>query len=243
MSLTEKLTSRFAIKFYIVASGLFILVFVIDSVIMPIIVHSSSEITIPDVTGKKANIAIDILLEAGLEPQVHDTMPHPKIAPGNVVLQNPVAGAVVREGRNVYLSVSGGEAYIIMPNLRGRSLRDARITLEQMELRLGKVSYEASSLPAETIVSQNVPSGKKVRKNVMIEIGVSGGTDIEIEIPYLIGFNLDEAQQRLLGGGLRMGTVSYRKDNNLLPNTVVGQDPVAGNPAAPNSPVNVVVSH
>jgi serine/threonine-protein kinase len=243
MSLKEKLSSRLAIKFYIVASGLFIFVFVMDTLLMPMLVHSRSVIMIPDVTGKKASVAVDILSEAGLEPQVHDTMPHPKIAPGNVVLQNPVAGAVVREGRNVYLSVSGGEAYLIMPNLRGRSLRDARITLEQMDLRLGKVSYEASALPAETVVSQNVSAGKKVRKNVMIEIAVSGGTDIEIEIPYVVGFNLDEAQQRLLEGGLRLGAVSYTKSSNLLPNTVVSQDPVAGNPAAPNSPVNLVVSH
>lgn len=243
MSLKEKLKSRLAIKFYIVASSLFIFVFVMDSVIMPVFVHSRSEITIPDVTGKKAEAAMSILLDAGLEPQVHDTMPHPKVAPGNVVLQNPVAGAVVREGRNVYLSVSGGEAYVIMPNLRGRSLRDARITLGQMDLKLGKVSYEASDLPAETIVSQNVASGKKVRKNVVVEITVSGGTDIEIEIPYLVGFNLEEAQQRLLEGGLRMGTVSYTKSSNFLPNTVLSQDPVAGNPAAPNTPVNLVVSH
>lgn len=243
MPLKEKLTSRIAIKFYIVASGLFIFVFVMDSLVMPLLVHSRSETMIPDVTGKSANVAMDILLEAGLEPHVHDTMAHAKIAPGNVVLQNPVSGAVVREGRNVYLSISGGEAHIVMPNLRGRSLRDARITLEQMELRVGKVSYEASSLPAETIVSQNIPPGKRVRKNIMIEIGVSGGTDIAIEIPYVVGFNLDEAQQRLLESGVRLGTVSYTKSSNLLPNTVVSQDPVAGNPAAPNSAVNLIVSH
>ncbi|MBE0643292.1 MAG: PASTA domain-containing protein [Bacteroidetes bacterium] len=243
MPLKEKLTSRLAIKFYIIISSLFILVFVLDSVVMPLLVHSRDDVKIPDVTGKKATAAMDILLEAGLEPQVHDTMPHPKIAPGNVVLQNPVAGAVVREGRNVYLTISGGEARITMPNLRGRSLRDARITLEQLDLRLGMVTYEASELPAETIVSQSVPPGKKVRKNQMIEIAVSGGSDIEIEIPYVVGFNLDEAQQRLLEGGLRLGTVTYKESSNLLPNTVMNQTPVAGDPAAPNTPVNLVVSH
>ena len=127
MSLKEKLTSRLAIKFYIIISSLFIILFVLDSAVMPLIVHSRAEIKIPDVTGKKTMVAMEMLLNAGLEPQVHDTMPHPKIAPGNIVLQNPVAGSVVREGRNVYLTISGGEARIAMPNLRGRSLRDALV--------------------------------------------------------------------------------------------------------------------
>ena len=78
---------------------------------------------------------------------------------------------------------------------------------------------------------------------MMIEIKVSGGANMEIVIPYVIGFNLDEAQKRLLEGGLRVGSVSYRKSDALLPNTVVGQDPVAGEPAAPNTPVNLVVAH
>ena len=243
MPLKEKLTSRLAITIYLVLSGLFLVAFVLDAVIRPMIVHSRGEITIPDVTGTQATVAMDELLALDLQPQIHDTMPHPKIAPGNIVFQNPVAGSVVREGRNVYLSVSGGERRIMMPNLRGRSLRDARITLEQMDLRVGMVSYEASELPAETVISQNVPAGKPVRLNQVIEITVSGGTDIEIEIPYVIGFSLDEAQQRLLEGGLRLGTVGYRKSDNLLPNTVIGQDPAAGNPAAPNTPVNLVVAH
>lgn len=243
MALKEKLTSRLAIKIYIVLSSLFILAFVVDAVIMPAIVHSRGEITIPDVTGKKADAAVMMLMELDLQPQIHDTMPHPKIAPGSIVFQNPVAGAVVREGRNVYLSVSGGERSIIMPNLRGRSLRDARMTLEQMDLRVGMLSYEASDLPAETVIAQNVAPGKSVRPNQVIEITVSGGSDIEMEIPYVIGFSLDEAQQRLLEGGLRLGAVSYRKSDNLLPNTIIGQDPVAGTPAAPNTPVNLVVAH
>lgn len=243
MALKEKLTSRLAIKIYIVLSSLFILAFVLDAVIMPAIVHSRGEITIPDVTGKKTDAAMAMLAQLDLQPMIHDTMPHPKIEPGSVVFQNPVAGSVVREGRNVYLSVSGGERRIVMPNLRGRSLRDARITLEQMDLRVGMVSYEASDLPAETVVAQNVAPGKRVRANQVIEITVSGGTDIEIEIPYVIGFNLEEAQQRLLEGGLRLGAVSYKKSDIYLPNTVLGQDPAAGNPAAPNTPVNLVVAH
>ncbi|MBR9979139.1 MAG: PASTA domain-containing protein [Bacteroidetes bacterium] len=243
MSLKEKLTSRLAVKIYIVLSSLFIAVFIIDTVIMPALVHTRSEITVPDVTEKTPDAAIRRLLDLELQPQLHDTVAHPTIAPGLVVYQDPVPGAIVRTKRNVYLSVSGGESTLIMPNLRGRSLRDARITMEQMNLRIGKINYEASELPAETIIAQNISAGKSVRKNQAIEITVSGGSDIEIEIPYVIGFHLDEAQQLLLEGGLRTGTVHYKESSNYLPNTVIGQEPQAGLPARPNSPVDLTVVH
>jgi serine/threonine-protein kinase len=243
MALKEKLTSRLAVKIYIVLSSLFILVFAVDAWVMPGLVHSRGEITIPDVTGKTTDEAIALLENLDLKPQVYDTAPHPKIPPGHVVYQNPVAASVVREGRNVYLTVSGGEERIAMPNLRGRSLRDARITVEQMELRIGKVTYEASELPAESVVSQNVPAGKRVPKNIAIEITVSGGSDIEVEVPYVVGLNLDEAQQKLLESGLRLGTVTYRENSSFLPNTILAQSPLAGDPVAPNGAVNLTVAH
>lgn len=242
MSLKEKLSSRLAIKIYIVLASLFILVFILDVLIMPALVHSRDEIRIPDVTGKPVEAAMAQLTAADLKPQVLDTAPHPKIKPGNVVYQDPVANSVVREGRNVYLTVSGGEERLAMPNLRGRSLRDARITLEQLNLTIGKVSYEASELPAETVVSQSIAPGKRVRKTAVIEIVVSGGSDIQVEIPYVVGLMLDEAQAALLENGLRVGTITYSENSNWIPNTVIGQSPTAGDPIAPNAPVNLTVT-
>ncbi|MCB2205115.1 PASTA domain-containing protein [bacterium] len=243
MALKDKLTSRLAIKIYIVLSSLFILMFIADAWIMPALVHSRDEITIPDVTGKKAEAAMALLESKDLKPQIYDTASHPDIPPGHVAFQDPVANSVVREGRNVYLTVSGGEERIAMPNLRGRSLRDARITLEQMEFRIGKVSYEPSDLPAESVVSQNIAPGKRVPKNSVVEITVSGGSDIEVEIPYLVALSLDEAQQKLLESGLRLGKVSYSENSSFLPNTVLAQDPLAGDPIAPNGAVNLTVAH
>lgn len=242
MSLKEKLTSRLAVKVYIVLSSLFILVFIMDAWVMPAIVHSRDEIKIPDVTEMKLDDAMAKLEALDLKPQVLDTAPHPTTPPGHVSFQDPVAGSVVREGRNVYLTVSGGEERIAMPNLRGRSLRDARITLEQMDLNLGLISYEASDLPAETVISQSIPAGKRVSKKSTIEITVSGGSDIEVEIPYVIGLLLDDAQQKLIETGLRVGTITYTENSNWVPTTVMAQDPTAGNPAAPNTPVNLTVT-
>jgi eukaryotic-like serine/threonine-protein kinase len=210
---------------------------------MPAVVHSRSEISIPDVRGKRADEAVRLIEAASLTPIIVDTLAHPKIEMNHSVYMNPVPGNVVREGRNVFLTVSGGEERITMPDLIGRSLRDARIALEHMELRIGKISYEASDMPPETVVRQNTPAGRPIRKNTIIEITVSGGENAEIEVPYIIGLSLDDAQRKLLDNGLRPGMIQYRQSKSLLPNTVIGQNPDAGALAAPNASVDITVVH
>jgi beta-lactam-binding protein with PASTA domain len=243
MSLKERLTSQLAVKLYIVLSSAFILLFILDAWIMPAIVHSRSEITIPDVRGKRVDEALRILSAARLNPAVTDTVAHPKIETNHIVYMNPVSGNVVRTGRNVFLTVSGGEARLEMPDIKGRSLRDARIAVEGLDLHVGKITYQASEMPAETVIGQNIPPGRKIRKNTIIEIIVSGGESVQIDVPYVIGLALDEAQRRLLENGLRPGAIQYRESKSLLPNTVVGQSPEAGSLIAPNANVDLTVVH
>ena len=242
MSLKEKLTSRLAIKLYIILSSIFIVVFILDAWIMPMLVHSRSEIMIPNVAGKRADEAMRILDDADLTPIVLDTVAHPKIETNHVVYQDPIAGNIVREGRNVFLTVSGGEERIIMPNLAGRSLRDARIALEHLDLKVGKISYEASDMPPETVVRQTVAPGKRIRRNAVIEVIVSGGENAQVEIPYVIGLNLEDAQRKLIDNGLRPGAIQYRQSNSWVPSTVIGQSPPAGDFIAPNALIDLTVT-
>ncbi len=243
MSLKEKLRSQLAVKIYIAASSAFILLFVLDAWVMPAIVHSRAEIAIPDVRGKNAAEAMRILRNADLTPVVTDTVAHERIRVDHVVFQNPPGKTIVREGRNVYLTVSGGEERIAMPNLRGRSLRDARITLELANLKVGNIAYESSELPPETVTGQSIPPGKTVRKNSTIGITVSGGASTEMEVPDVVNLSLDQAQQLLIQSGLRPGAVNYRQSNTLMPNTVIAQSPAAGTVVAPNTAIDLTVVH
>ena len=98
-------------------------------------------------------------------------------------------------------------------------------------------------MPAETVVGQTVSPGRNIRRNTVIEVIVSGGESAQVEVPYVIGLSLDEAQKKLLDNGLRAGAIQYRQSKSLLPNTVIGQSPPAGEFAAPNALVYITVVH
>lgn len=236
--------SRFVHISLIVVLSLIVLLFILDVIILPWIIHSGAEVQIPNVVGQTLQDATTILENAGLKPVLSGQTKSDKIKPGHVVIQNPAAKSVVREGRNIYLTISGGEEEIQMPNLRGRSLRDTKFTLERYDLQIGTIIYEASELPEETVIAQSIPVGNQVKKNSIVSITVSSGKQVlQIGVPYIVGLNLQEAQNRLSESGLRVGTITYKKSSELLPNTVISQSPRAGEMVDANTPIDVTIVH
>ncbi len=242
--MSEGLRSRTAAKVYITLAGLFIAGFLLDHFILPWIIHSGDEIPVPNVIGKPMAEAVRILEAQQLVARKSVVQPSYKYPQGTVIMTNPPPGNIVREGRNIYLTISGGGPQVTMPNLRGHSLRDARITLEHYDLRIGKITYDPSSQPEETIISQSIPPGKNVAKGSVVDLSVSGGEgSLQVSVPYVIGLSLEEAQTRLMENGLRLGKITYKSSMDLLPNTVIAQMPRAGDMVDVGTPIDVTLVH
>ena len=186
--------------------------------------------TVPNVDGVSKDSAFSILKNASLEPVLSDTRTDSRYPPGTVVQQVPSAESVVKPGRRVYLSVSGGEVLVTAPQLRGLSTRDARFTLERYNLQFGSTTYATSeTYPENTIVDQSVHAGSKVSRGSPVNVTVSRGmmTD-EIAVPEVLGKSINEATDVLKRKGLKVGNITYHVSENLLPNTVVEQYPRPG---------------
>lgn len=208
--------------------GVFVVVlFIVDSFIMPYYVNKGGTMTVPKVVGMKEDVARRILDSLHLEPKRGDIRQDPSYPEGYVILQNPAPDQVVKNGRRVYLTISGGEQDVFVPALRGRSIRDAKFALDRAGLRQGAIQYQVSlELPEGTIISQDLSAGAKVKKGTYVSVMVSAGESIDsIYVPSLVGKTLSEAQKILKDKGLRAGNITYQINDELLPNTVIDQLP------------------
>jgi serine/threonine-protein kinase len=221
-------------------AGLFVL---LNYVLLPAYVNQGGTLNVPSVVGLPFERARAVLDSIGLQPVQADTRSDPKQPVGTVVAQNPQQDALVKHGRRVYLSVSGGEALVVVPPLRGRSLRDARFTLECNGLILGEVTYAASeTYPENTIVDQSAQPGTRMPKGSSVGITVSRGKATpEVIVPQLVGKTVIEAQRVLGKAGLRLGNVTYQISYDLLPNTVVDQFPRSGESVPDSQAVDLFV--
>ncbi len=221
-----------------------VLLFIIDSFIMPYYVNKGGTQIVPKVVGMKEEEAKKKLESLHLEPKRGEIRQDPSYPEGYVIVQNPAPEQTVKSGRRIYLTISGGEQDVIVPSLRGRSIRDAKFALDRAALKQGAIQYQVSiELPEGTIVTQDISAGSKVKKNTYISVIVSAGESIDsIYIPSLIGKTLGDAQKILKEKGLQPGNITYQINDELLPNTIIDQLPRANEVVTTQKNVDLFVS-
>ncbi|MEW6512104.1 MAG: PASTA domain-containing protein [Bacteroidota bacterium] len=230
-------------KLLLVAAACIALFILLNSVLLPLYVNRQRTLPVPGVTGLPLQQAKDLLVKEGLEPVEADTRADPDQPVGTVVFQNPAASSMVKEGRRVYLTVSGGEIRVTVPQLRGRSLRDAKFALERYGLKLGGMAFERSDqYPENTIVAQSVPPDARIPRGSRVSITVSSGAGTGgTSVPNIVGKTVSEAERILQAAGLNVGNITYQQSYELIPNTVVEQFPRAGEAVPAGKAVDLFV--
>jgi eukaryotic-like serine/threonine-protein kinase len=220
------------------------IVLLMNNIVMPLYTEQGRITTVPAVVGLNVENAREVLTQAGLTPREAETRVDKQYPIGSVAVQNPPAGAEVKFGRGVYLTISGGEPLVRVPALRGKSLRDARFTLERTALNLGNIFYQQSQeFPENTIIDQAVAEGTEVKNGSKINVTVSQGRDSnKLPVPNVTLKSLTEAQKIFAQIGFQVGTITYQISSDLLPNTVLDQSPKAGELLSLDQPVNLVVA-
>lgn len=231
-------------KLGIIFGALFVLFFLFNNVLMPLYVKQSETVEVPNVTGMNFRDAKRTIEEAGLEVKQGENRYDETKPIGMILDQNPPPGQDVKVGRRIYLYPCGGEQLIEVPKLTGRSLRDARFTLEQRGLEIGDVVTKFSNeYPDESIISQIIQPGSKVKRNSQIDLIVSNGPEIgSLRVPDLVGKTLDEARKIIIDSKLKIGKITYQASSDVTPGKVLDQYPKKDKSANETTAVDLFIS-
>ena len=222
--------------------GIAVIIILLDNLFMPWYV-SSAETTVPTVINMKETDARATLEQAGFEVVISDTSFGLEYPAGTIFLQKPDAGKVVKEGRTIYLFVSGGDKIVNVPLLKGKSIIDAKFALERIGLKLGRVERIFSNQPEDMIFDQQYAAGTPLKQGEMVGISVSAGRGGgSIVVPDLIGKSLLDAKLILNDSSLVVGKVNYQPSSTLLPNTILDQYPSSGNRLSTGDAVDLFVT-
>ncbi|MBI3004420.1 MAG: PASTA domain-containing protein [Ignavibacteriales bacterium] len=233
------------LKYSLVGFLVFLFLFLLmDNLVMPLYVQQGKSTRVPSVLGLPVEEARKVMTDSGLEFKETEPKADKEYPVGTVAFQNPAPGAEVKFGRNVYLTVSGGELLVLVPSLRGKSIRDGTFTLERFGLALGEITYQVSQdFPENTIIDQGIPTGTNVRKGSRIDIVVSQGKSVDrLPVPKVIMKTLTEAERAVVQQGFRVGNITYQVNLDLLPNTVIDQYPRSGEIAASGTAIDLFVT-
>lgn len=241
---TTSSKSRFLKRSVIILLVVLGLFFLVDDILMPWYVQQGYTTKVPNVVGMTLDEALKVLAESGLEGKKAEERLDKLYPIGTISLQNPLPGTEVKFGRGVYLTVSGGEPKVMVPSLRGRTVRDATFALERVGLTLGMIRYEVSpDFPVNTIMEQEIPESTSVATGTNINVVVSQGPSREqVPVPDVVKKALKDGERILLQAGFTIGNVVYQPNPDLLPNTIVDQFPRAGEMVPAGQAVDLVVT-
>ena len=221
------------------------LYFLFDSAIMPYMAGKfKGTVHVPGLVSLPPEQAKAILDKNGLIYMLDSTGDYSTdVAAGRILTQYPETGTEVKKGRRIWVKISKGLKSVVLPSLRGLSLRQAEITLQQLGLKVGRVrEVRNGTIPAGAVIGTQPGAKSTLSKSSEVNIELSQGTDAEPSgLPSLTGMSLGQAKDRLKGLGLTLGKITYKKDGRSLPNTVLSQSPDAGTEAK-GKPVDLVVS-
>ncbi len=216
----------------------------VDTVIMPYFTRKAIEVEVPDIVDMTPTQARRKLSRFGLRLKLQDPRWDNSIQEGHLVFQNPLAFSRVKPNRTVYAVPSKGNRRYEVPNLQGKSLRQARLWVDQSELEIGEIVEEASARVKEGFVISHFPSpGSNVDAGTVFSMTVSTGPKRAlVAVPNMIGMRLATAQRRLRSLGLNGDDVRYEFSTAYETDIVIRQTPLAGEVAKRGSRVQLVVS-
>lgn len=221
-------------KFLLLIIGLLgiggVLLLGINFMVLPSIIHGNKVVTMPDVRGMSVTGAGTQLRPIGLDVEVARQRAHPTIPEGMILDQIPGPSARIRGGRMVRVVTSSGPPAGAVPRLVGLSLRQAEITLQRENYRLGRVLHVRRTGVTEPVVDyQNPVPGIDLYKGAVVDLVVAEPAATELlRMPDLRGAPLYQARQAIADAGFILAPVTYERTSRTAPNLVLSQYPEAG---------------
>lgn len=203
------------------------------------------EVVVPGIVGMDINEAnnelkkVNLVMEVSKEKQYSD-----EFEKDEIMFQDPAKGQKVKEGRHINVILSLGSEKIKVPDVVGKDLSTAEITISNEGFEIGTIDPVYDDKYKEGyIISQDPRAGTRVEKNSKIDLMVSKGeTPDKVAMPDLLGRTLEEAQKLIEENNLVLGDVKKKESDKYLANQVMEQDTKAGVMVEEETTVNLVVS-
>lgn len=211
--------------------------------------HHGEGMPVPKLKGLPIAKAIQLLEEQGLRYQINDSIYLIDQAPGTIVEQDPDPNTNVKANRTIYLIVTRDAPNIKFPDIEGRTFLEVRSILNNYQLKVGDTTYRsdvARDVILEAIFGGNsIKKGQQIPKGSRIDLILGDGLGAsEVDIPNLLGLNLNEARMALLGSSLMLGNISFEGSTDSVNSKVVSQFPAISdtlNKVSIGTPIDIVL--
>ena len=196
------------------------------------------DVKVPNVTGLSYDEAVQRLAQAGFNGEKGEQRYNNSAPKMTVLEQSPPPGSREGIGNPVTLVISGGQRIASVPTVTGMARAEAQAALEKEGFDVGEATESPSNAPRGTVIGTRPAAGAQVSVPTTVSLVLSGGAPT-MQMPSLIGRDVQGARQTLMQLGVRDVKVAWDPMAIGAHGTVVGQIPAAGATLPPGSPVEL----
>lgn len=224
-----------------------VLAVVVDKLVMPVFAgHFASTGEVPNLEGMSEEAAQKTLDDAGFKYEwLVEGRYSTQVPAGMVLVQVPAAGRTAKLGRTVKLTKSLGLREVEIPDLRGKSQKQASISLSRAGLVQGAIVKGAHQSIPRGVVIRTIPmAGQKVRVGDTVKVVISAGvTQGNTLLPDFSGEQIDDVYAKVEQLGFKVGKIKRKKDaDDRQPGTVIETMPKHGDYLPPDTKINFVIA-
>ena len=192
-------------------------------------------VEVPDTTGKSLKDVEKILRESGLRRgRVAEVHSDQFAMAGAVIAQTPLSGSMHQQGAAVHLLLSLGKRskVLLMPDLRGEPIDEARSLLKSSGLVIGDETYDsAPDIPQGSIISHLPVNGELVHVGQVVSIEISGSVKTQIDRGRLISLTYRVSKEGELPKHVQLVVDDERRtltvvDRHYEPGTLIERPPI-----------------
>ncbi|MCQ2299509.1 MAG: PASTA domain-containing protein [Bacteroidales bacterium] len=167
----------------------------------------------------------------GLEYVVIDSIFDNTQRGGTILSQDPKAGALIKKGRKVYVSIASyHEEEAVMPDLKDMSVKQAVSTLNNMGFGIGRLKFVTSQFSGavleQTYKGRVIQPGDPLARGSKIDltVGITPEKSSAI-VPFIIGKSPEKAHYSIHSGGFNVGGEHFDGVGDRSKAVVVRQSP------------------
>ena len=248
---TVEKKDRWVLKNLIGAVAFVVILLILTSVGLRLVTRHGKTVTAPDFTSLSMQEAENLAAQSQVSVKVVDSVFVRRLPGGVVYRQQPKAGSTVKKGRSIFLTINSVvPRKVVMPNLYGYSVTEARAELKNRGLNIGKLNY-VRDIATNTVLGQfcngrELAAGDLVvnGSDIDLKVGV-GSEDNTTVVPRVIGMKYVSAVDAIHDRFLNTGKVTF--DPNIKTyadsvDAVVYKQDAIGSTKSLGSPVNIYLT-
>ena len=247
----KDILSNWIVRNLLLAVALVVGLLLIAQVALGIITRHNQTVPVPDFTNMTVAEAQQVARDGHVGVKVTDSVFVRRLGAGVIYRQSPKAGSTVKKGRSIFLTINSiVPRKVVMPNLVGYSLNEARSELNNRGLTLGKLNYTqdiaTNNVLRQTVRGRTVRPGDLVVSGSEVDLTLGLSSDQQpTTVPKVIGMKYVRAVDALHDRSLNVGRVRFDTDIRSYAdsmNAVVYKQDYAGQARTYGTAVNLYLT-